>query len=356
MTRRITWTIGLLAVACSAQTTVNGGRVFTGIVKSSGANATVDFSGAASTVPVVTGLSTARPSSCTAGQMYFATDATAGQNLSYCTGSPGTWTIAGGESGSPGPTVVQTNQSNTYTAGTQDFSGSAHTLPSKKGTAALLPPTCTTGEEYFATDAAAGQNKYYCTATNTWSPQAGGSPGGLSGSVQMNNGSGGLAGQSNIYSNIYSGGSEYQQGENCLKNLVVPSSAWSANGISEQIPLVVVPANWIPTEVSITETSPLNCNSSCQTSSGAGGMTSFQYGVGTSTAPTYYNSYVSGASPAFAAANASGQAATNASHTLYLYLGVTNANPGVLGNGAIPGSTYLTSGSVTVRICGEVGQ
>src|SRR5580700_10071292 len=119
MTKIITWAMTFWAIACSAQTTVNGGRVYTGILKSSGANATVDFSGAASTVPVVTGLTAARPSTCTAGQMYFATDAAAGQNLSYCSGSPGAWTTATGGSGSPGATYVQTNQSNTYTAGTQ---------------------------------------------------------------------------------------------------------------------------------------------------------------------------------------------------------------------------------------------
>ena len=176
MTRRFTLALSFWAIACSAQTTVNGGRVFTGIVKSSGTSATVDFSGAASTVPVETGVLAARPSTCTVGQMYFATDATAGQNLSYCTGSPGTWTAAAGSS-TPGPTVVQTNQSNAYTVGTQDFSGAAHTLPARKGTTTLLPSTCTVGEEYFATDATAGQNKYYCTAANTWTQQTGGASG-----------------------------------------------------------------------------------------------------------------------------------------------------------------------------------
>lgn len=58
--------------------------------------------------------------------------------------------------------------------GTWDASGSAHSLPSKKGTRAAVPPTCTVGEEYFAIDATAGQNKYYCTATNTWTQQSGG--------------------------------------------------------------------------------------------------------------------------------------------------------------------------------------
>jgi hypothetical protein len=172
MTGRIAVALSLWAIACSAQTTVNGGRVFTGIVKSSGASATVDFSGAASTLPVETGLSAGRPATCTVGQMYFATDAAAGQNLSYCTGTPGTWTTV---AASLATTVVETNQSNAYTAGTQDFSGAGHTLPSKTGITALMPSTCTAGEEYFATDATAGQNQYYCTAANTWTQQSGGS-------------------------------------------------------------------------------------------------------------------------------------------------------------------------------------
>jgi hypothetical protein len=56
--------------------------------------------------------------------------------------------------------------------GSWNASGATHTLPSKTGLTALLPSTCTQGEEYFATDAAAGQNKYYCATTNTWTQQS----------------------------------------------------------------------------------------------------------------------------------------------------------------------------------------
>lgn len=52
-----------------------------------------------------------------------------------------------------------------------DFSGASHTQPAKKGVAASKPATCTQGEQYFATDATAGQNLYFCTATNTWTQQ-----------------------------------------------------------------------------------------------------------------------------------------------------------------------------------------
>jgi hypothetical protein len=57
--------------------------------------------------------------------------------------------------------------------GTVDFSGGAHTLPAKTGIGTGKPSTCTIGEQYFATDAAAGQNLFGCTAANTWTLEAG---------------------------------------------------------------------------------------------------------------------------------------------------------------------------------------
>ena len=45
------------------------------------------------------------------------------------------------------------------------------TAPLKAGTVASLPATCTIGDMYFATNATAGQNTYFCTATNTWTQQ-----------------------------------------------------------------------------------------------------------------------------------------------------------------------------------------
>ena len=68
-------------------------------------------------------------------------------------------------------TTVYTDQSNTYSTGTQDFHGAVHTLPAVSGVAASKPATCTVSEMYFATDATAGQNWYFCTATNTWTQQ-----------------------------------------------------------------------------------------------------------------------------------------------------------------------------------------
>jgi hypothetical protein len=70
-------------------------------------------------------------------------------------------------------TAMQTNQSNSISAGTQDFHGAAHTLPVVTGASGSKPGSCTVGEVYFATDATPGINQFYCTATNVWTQQGG---------------------------------------------------------------------------------------------------------------------------------------------------------------------------------------
>src|SRR5260370_7493465 len=57
-----------------------------------------------------------------------------------------------------------------------DFSQAASTRPAKTGTS--LPVTCSVGDMYFKSDAAAGQNLYGCTTANNWSQLSGGSGGG----------------------------------------------------------------------------------------------------------------------------------------------------------------------------------
>jgi len=79
-----------LAQLGNAQEVVNGARTILGRLTSTGPYSAVDFTGAGSTAPVKTGTLAARPVACTSGQMYFATDAAAGQNLSYCV-PPGGW-------------------------------------------------------------------------------------------------------------------------------------------------------------------------------------------------------------------------------------------------------------------------
>jgi hypothetical protein len=70
------------------------------------------------------------------------------------------------------PLLGQTKSvSNTIATGVVDNSTATHTLPARSGTTAGKPATCTVGEEYFATDATPGQNKFFCTATNVWTQQ-----------------------------------------------------------------------------------------------------------------------------------------------------------------------------------------
>jgi len=68
------------------------------------------------------------------------------------------------------PSAAQTNQSNTYTGGTQDFRGAAVTFPAQTGTLAFRPSACTEGQYYFATDPALadGTRLYGCSPTSAW--------------------------------------------------------------------------------------------------------------------------------------------------------------------------------------------
>lgn len=72
----------------------------------------------------------------------------------------------------------QNTQINLATQGKNlDFTSAPFTRPVKTGTA--LPGTCSPGDLFFKTDAAAGQNLYACTAVNTWVVQAASAPAGL---------------------------------------------------------------------------------------------------------------------------------------------------------------------------------
>jgi len=62
--------------------------------------------------------------------------------------------------------------------GAWDATGAASTKPVKTG--ATLPGTCSSGEVFLNTNAAAGQNLYVCQPSNTWIQQGG------SGSVTAN--------------------------------------------------------------------------------------------------------------------------------------------------------------------------
>jgi hypothetical protein len=67
-------------------------------------------------------------------------------------------------------TAAQTNQSNIYTGGTQNFSAAAATFPVQTGTLANRPNSCAQGQHYFATDTtvADGARLYGCSSANAW--------------------------------------------------------------------------------------------------------------------------------------------------------------------------------------------
>lgn len=60
-----------------------------------------------------------------------------------------------------------------------------------------LPSTCSIGQTFFKTNAAAGANIYGCTAANTWTAEGSGAPGGSDTQVQYNS-SGTFAGSANL--------------------------------------------------------------------------------------------------------------------------------------------------------------
>jgi len=92
-----------------------------------------------------------------------------------------TWGYFGGSGGTPAFSVITsgTNTSAAMSVGTGasltstgtgifDVHAGGATSPAQTGTAAGIPATCAVGQTYFASDATAGKNLYFCTATNTW--------------------------------------------------------------------------------------------------------------------------------------------------------------------------------------------
>lgn len=82
----------------------------------------------------------------------------------------GLGTAATVNTGTSGAVIGLLNATNTFT-GIVDASGSTHYFPRTGTAASITGGSCTTGEVAIATDATAGQNLYFCTATNTWTQQ-----------------------------------------------------------------------------------------------------------------------------------------------------------------------------------------
>lgn len=109
---------------------------------------TFDISGKASTKPVKTGLTA--PATCSVGELFYDTDATAGQNLYGCT-SPNTWTQLGGSGGGGSGTV------NSGTAGCIAFYPSA---------GSTVDDTRNSGTCAIQFDGAQNTTTYYDTSGN----------------------------------------------------------------------------------------------------------------------------------------------------------------------------------------------
>jgi hypothetical protein len=165
-----------------------------------------DFS--ASQVRLTTGAGVPSSATCgsasNVGYVYIRNDAKAANSSHYICSQTGagvySWELTQGASGGGGGGVSGAGAANNLAkfsgssaignSGISDdgttvstteainFRAAAHTSPSRTGTIGAMPGTCSQGEEYFATDAAPGRNKYYCTAANIWTQQSGSSGGG----------------------------------------------------------------------------------------------------------------------------------------------------------------------------------
>lgn len=80
----------LISMTAAGQVVVNGGRTFLG---------PLDATNAIRTQPFRMGSAANRPPDCVQGEVYFQTDAVAGQNLQFCT-APNMWTAMAGGNGS----------------------------------------------------------------------------------------------------------------------------------------------------------------------------------------------------------------------------------------------------------------
>ena len=147
------------------------------------------------------GLNASKPATCTVGQLWFSTDVTPGSNVYGCTAT-NVWTLETGGGGSS-TAVAITSGLTSALPGTCSPGGSPNVYfatdqPSGlnlfectatntwtraayvQGLTVALPATCSVGQMYFATDATPGENWFYCTAANTWTPQVIGGSGGSS--------------------------------------------------------------------------------------------------------------------------------------------------------------------------------
>ena len=150
--------------------TLSNSQTFTGDKISTGV---VDHRGASHSLPFRTGLLANIPATCTIGEKYFATNATAGQNDYNCT-SANIWTQgAGGGGGTPAGTTGQTQYNN---AGSFGAFSSGLTSVISGATQFQSPEFCVSYSSTVVTDFGGQAANFYqlkiATFPAYWSPRS----------------------------------------------------------------------------------------------------------------------------------------------------------------------------------------
>jgi hypothetical protein len=96
-----TATLGTSGATVPLLNTANTWSALQTVTSMTGSGGVVDMSGSTHTTPAKVGVTASKPAVCAIGEMYFATDATPGQNWYYCTAS-NTWTQQTGGGGGSG--------------------------------------------------------------------------------------------------------------------------------------------------------------------------------------------------------------------------------------------------------------
>jgi hypothetical protein len=125
-----------------------------------------DHSGSTETLPARKGLLSARPSTCTQGAQYFATDATAGQNIYLCS-STDTWTqVAGAASAGSTGAMQAAGAGGTFADSGCTASGGVTTCPNgfSTGTAFRAGGPCQNPSG--VPTPVSGSVNYFCDSTN----------------------------------------------------------------------------------------------------------------------------------------------------------------------------------------------
>lgn len=236
----------LLAITASAQTVINGGRTFLGPVDMTGATATKPIKSAASA-----------PATCVAAKdlywnstdgLLYKCSLTPANTWEPVAASGGSESTTPSNSGATGASVLKTSTNVvarkliggayiTATENTDDI-----TIVGQKGYTfgTSIPGTCTTGDIFMKTDATAGQNAYFCTATNTFTQQLNS---GASASISTLTGYGQAlttaSGVTNYFTfNTYNGGLSEASGDTriatggTIRNLSVKLSTPNPSGVT----------------------------------------------------------------------------------------------------------------------------